>query len=132
MDVKIIYRFCIILGTVTYTAYFFLPYTYGYLDSDTGNLLSYSGYGAMFQGNAVIEYIIFTAWLMCALGMFFFYKIARTAFVFLLVSTTALVPLFGASVETAGGTLLLDITNITDGFILALAFFSPIRNEFKS
>ena len=131
MDIKIIYRSSIVIGTLAYVIYFFLPYTYGYLDSDMGALLAYSGYGAIMQGGAVFGYAIFTAWIACAIGLFLFYNVARTAYVGLIIFTTALVPLLGTTVETAGGSLLIDISSIMDGAILAMAFFSPIRNEFK-
>lgn len=131
MDIKIIFRSCIVIGTISYICYFFLPYSYGYLDADTANLLSYSGYGALIKGNEVFMYVIFIAWLACSVGLFIFNNLARTLFFALVIITTAITPMFGASVETAGGTLLIDIANIADGAILAMAYLSPVSNEFK-
>jgi len=130
MSPKMLYRIAVLTGAVTYSAYWFLPYTYGYLDSFTGSLLSYAGHAAIFVGPEIFHIAIFAAWLVAAVGLLLFRKTARTLFLVLVVATTALSPLFGVSVETAGGATLIAIANMADGAVLALAYFSPVKNEF--
>jgi hypothetical protein len=131
MDIKTLFKSTIVIGTVAYIAFFFLPYSYGYLDYELGNLLAYSGYGALIEQNTIFTYALFVAWIAVAVGIFLFISIARTAFLFLVIFSTALSPLFGAQVETAGGATLLAIANIADGAVLAMAYLSPLKNEFK-
>ena len=78
----------------------------------------------------MLDRVIFGAWMISAFGMFLFRKMARTVFLILIVVTTPASVLYGVSVETAGGALMLDVSNIADGMVLALAFFSPVKNEF--
>jgi hypothetical protein len=130
MQLTKIFRIALVVGAVAYAAYWFLPYSYGYLDSATGSLLSYSGYGAIYSGNEFIDVAIFVVWLISAFGMFFYRKVARSIFLFLVVANTVAVPLYGLSVETAGGAMMLDVAHIADGMVLALAYFSPVKDEF--
>jgi hypothetical protein len=130
MNVKTLFRVSVIVGAATYVAYWFLPYTYSYLDTSTGSLLSYGGHGAIFVGPDLFHEAIFVAWLVAAAGLLLFRKLARSLFLILAVVTTALSPLYGLSVETAGGTALVSIANMADGVVLALAYFSPVKDEF--
>ncbi|WP_092999113.1 hypothetical protein [Thiohalomonas denitrificans] len=130
MNAKMLFRIAVIAGAVTYVAYWFLPYTYGYLDTFTGSLLSYGGHDAVFVGPELFHNVIFVAWLVAAVGLLLFRKLARSLFLILVVTTMALSPLYGLSVETAGGATLISIANMADGVVLALAYFSPVKNEF--
>jgi hypothetical protein len=130
MEIKSLFRLLVIVGALAYAVYWFMPYSYGYLDSETGSLLSYGGYGAIYQGSEMLDRAIFGAWMISAFGMLLFRKVARTLFLVLIVVTTPVTVLHGVSVETAGGALMLDVANIADGMVLALAFFSPVKDEF--
>lgn len=130
MQLTKVFRIALVVGSVAYAVYWFLPYSYGYLDSETGYLLSYAGYGAMYSGNEFIDIAIFMAWLISAFGMFFFRKVARSIFLILVVTNIVAVPLYGISVETAGGAMMLDVAHIADGMVLALAYFSPVKDRF--
>jgi hypothetical protein len=130
MSPKTLFRIAVVVGAITYVAYWFLPYTYGYLDGFTGSLLSYAGHDAIFVGPELLHYAMFASWLVSAVGLLLFRKFARTLFLILVVFTTALSPLLGITVETAGGATLLSIANMADGLVLALAYFSPVKTEF--
>ena len=126
-----LFRLSVVVGLVAYLAYWFLPYSYGYLDSETGSLLSYAGYGAIYSGSYTVSVVLLAGWIASAAGMFFYKKAGRTLFLVLLIVTTAMTPLYGMSIELAGGAMLLDVTNIADGFALGLAYFSPaVKSKF--
>jgi len=74
------FRISIIVGVVAYTAYWFSPYFYGYLDPNIGAVLSYSGYEAIYPGNNIVDVAMFVMWIVGAFGMFFYRKIARCFF----------------------------------------------------
>lgn len=124
------FRSIVVLGVVTYLAYWLLPYTYGYLDPDVGSLLSYSGFNALLTLPSAFDYGLLAAWIVVAVGLCALRKVARVGFLALIAVATALSPLYGISVETAAGHTLLSITHMADGAVLALAYFSPVRHEF--
>ncbi len=130
LSINNIFRITIVVGAITYVAYWLLPYSYGYLDSETGILLSYGGYGAIYSGNEILDVAILVMSVVSSLGMFFYWKVARYIFL-LLIATVVAVPLYGLSIQTAGGAMLLDVVHITDGMALALAYFSPVKDRFK-
>ena len=79
------FRISIIIGVIAYLAYWFLPYTYSYLDPDIGDILSYAGYGAIYSGNDAVDILMFMVLMVSASGMFFYRKIARGIFLFSIV-----------------------------------------------
>ncbi len=124
------FRTSIIVGVIAYLVYWFLPYTYGYLDPDIGDILSYAGYGAIYSGNNAVDILMFMVWMVSAFGMFFYRKIARGLFLFSIVASLGMTPLYGVFVETAGGAVLIDIAHIVFGMALALAYFSSVDDKF--
>ena len=130
MNPVVLFRTLVVVGTISYIPYLFLPYTYGYLDSFTGSLLAYSGFNAIVTLPTILGYAMFIGWLVAAVGLFFFYTNALRLFVILVVGSLFLGPLSGIHIETAGGATLLAITCMADGAILALAYFSPVKDEF--
>lgn len=124
------FRISIIIGVTVYIAYWFLPYTYDYLDPNAGEILSYAGYGAIYSGNKAVDLLMFVAWIVSAIGMFFYRKIARGIFLFSIVASLGMTPLYGVFVETAGGVALIDIAHIAFGMALALSYFSSVGDKF--
>ncbi len=124
------FRISVVVGVIAYSAYWFLPYTYGYLRADVGEVLSYAGYGAIYSGSEVVDLLMFVVWMVGAFGMFFHRKIARNLFLFSIVASLGMAPLYGMFVETSGGVVLIDMAHIAFGMALALAYFSPVKDKF--
>ncbi len=132
MNIYTLFRSCVVATTLFYIIYWLLPYTYGSLDYETGNMLSYGGYNALIELYPNLDYVFFVAWVLIGVGLFFYNNIARAAFLLLLAFFTATSPLYGLSVETAGGISLLQLTAMLDGAILIMAFFTPVSVKFSS
>jgi len=128
-----LYRAGLVVSLFLYVSYYFAPYSYGFLSPDVAGVLSYSGYGAIWPGNDVWFNALLVAWCVTTFGMFFFSKVARAIFAFLLIVSMAMTPLYGVSVELAGVAMLFDLSNVLVGYVLAMAFFSPqIKRRFDS
>jgi hypothetical protein len=119
------FRLSIIVGLICYVAYWFLPFSYDYLDSEKAAILSYAGYDALYPGSFAVSIVLLVAWITAAAGMLFYKREGRALFLVLVIATAAMTPLYGLSIELAGGATLLDIANIADGFAIGLAYFSP-------
>ena len=130
MSIYTLFRSCVVATTLFYIAYWFLPYTYGYLDYEIGNVLSYYGHGAIIELHPNLDYPIFISWVLIAIGLFFYINIARTAFMIMTVIFLAISPLLGLSVETAGGLARLGLMAMLDGAIIIMAFFTPVASKF--
>ena len=130
MKIETFYRTCIIVGAILYIAFWFMPYSYGYYNGEIQSLLSYTGFAATIQFSDTVSWIIFFMFLFCSLGMYLYRKIFRTAFLLLLTTITIISSLTGVSVITGVDVMLNDITSILDGAVLAMAYFSPIKDKF--
>jgi len=125
-----VFRVAVIVTAVTYSVYWLLPYSYGYLDPEVGSLLSCSGFKSIYVIGEYVSIALLILLLYGCWGMYFYRKIGRNAFLIAMLAATAMTPLHGVVVETAGGVMLIDIAHVASGMVLALAYFSPIRDKF--
>ena len=130
MSIFTIFRSCVVIVTLLYVTYWFLPFSYGYLDYETGNLLSYGGHDALVTLPEYFDYVMLCTWQIIAVGLYFYSNAARIAFALLLIAFTAISPLLGLSVETAGGISLISLMSTLDGAIFVFAFFTPVSARF--
>lgn len=130
MKTVTVFRLAVVIGTAAYVACWALPYLDGYLDPDVARLLSFNGFNAVYYPDKAIAYAEFVAWIVCAVGLLLFRKIARSLFLVLIVLSTAMTPLYGVFIESAGGMALLGISQMADGVVLALAYLSPVKERF--
>jgi len=131
MPLKRLFRGAVVAGYIAFAAYWFLPYTYTFWAPEESSLLSYSGYGASLQLPNIVGNFIFAVWTILALGLFYFYRIARSGLIAFILINFLLIPFNGVSVETGVGSLLLGVTQVLDGVIMAMAFYSPLADEFR-
>jgi len=115
---------------LTYSAYWFFPYLYGYFDSDQQSLLSYSGAWSIYIFPNWFYWILFLAWMVGALGMILMRKIGRLIFLFSVIILIPLSILGGFVVLSPPEVLLGYMTTILEVFALSLAYFSPLREKF--
>lgn len=132
MDIRVL-RICGIVFVLSYCAWFFLPYTYGYMQQETQSLLSYGGHGAILQNEGVNDFIgwfFLLGTCIAAFGTILCKKLFRAAYTILIVCSVLMGPLWGMGVETAGGVFLGYISNLAAGMLLATAYLSKASNEF--
>lgn len=127
------FRTLIVLNIVLFLISVVLPLIDGaWLSEKELDVLSYMGYEAYLSLPTFLLWGIMLGWLIVMLGMFKFYSIARTAFLWWLCITALLVVGGGLDTRTALQSFLADTGNILDGVIIALAYFSDVQKQFST
>jgi hypothetical protein len=132
MELRIL-RISGIVFIISYCTWWFLPYTYGYMNQETQSLLSYGNSGAILSEShfiSVFNWIIFVATNIAALGTMLCRKLFRFYYTILILLSVVTAPLWGMSVETAGGVFLGYISNLASGILFAFAYYSKASNKF--
>lgn len=127
------FRFSIIGSLVCYLIWFMLPYADAALYSEaTMYLLREDGYLSIVTLPAAFAFTLLFVWIALARGMWVFYIRARTAYLGMVIFTTLLTPFEGFRVQSPMEAICLDLALMFDGAVLALAYFSPVKDEFSA
>ena len=110
--------------------YWFAPWGYGYLAQEKQSLLSYNGYGSLVGESEYFYWGFFLAMVTGYIGMLLFRKLFRLWFVSLIVIGLILSPIFGMSILTGIEAFIFDTSTILSGFVIALAYFTPLKDKF--
>lgn len=129
-----LFKSLIVIAYFTYSLFFFKPFfDHYFLDEKTLDILSWTGYGSFvpYGLNMVLVYLTLFLYLIASIGLYFFQPWAKPLFVGMTVISLSINTLSGVYIETAVGALLLDVTNLCDGAILAMLFLTPIGDRFR-
>ena len=131
MKLTEIFRGLILVSTFLYVVYLLLPFVPANWYSDsTLELLSFSGSDAILDIPVPIYHAISLAWLLTAVGMYFYIPIARSAFVWLYVITVP-IDIVGGVVVTPGLDMaILSLSTLLDGAIIAIAYLTSVERLF--
>jgi len=128
------FRLLVLLSVVLYVGWFF----FGYFESrfyspEIVDLMTWSGYGAAFNWNVLtyIAYTVLLAYGIVCVGLIYFKPWARECFLLLTVLAMLLTFLFGVNILTEASLFYLQLMNMIDGFIIAVIYFSDLKEEFK-
>jgi len=113
-----------------FVAYWFSPWLYGYLDTETQSILAWGGYKAALNlpewfWNA---YLLIT--IVSYIGMFLLRKIFRTLFLVVMIFSFPITFIGGIYVMTGIEVILIDLSTLLTGFIIALAYYSNLKKHF--
>jgi hypothetical protein len=114
---------------VSFTPYFYWLSTY---DARLIDLLKGHGYGALYETPGVVDVIVFSGWLLAALGMLFLQNWGRYLYLMLLALGFAQTAVSGVATLTPSQFVLLGVLSMLDGAVVVLAFLSPIAARFVS
>jgi hypothetical protein len=70
-------------------------------------------------------------WLVSSIGLFFFWRPARILYVVAMIFGLLATPFFGPYVDAGLGAMLEDVATIISGIIVALVYFSPVKELFN-
>ena len=122
-----------VVSTVIYVVWFFLPFWPGYLSEDAHQLAEYAGYGAILPVDHALYYgAWFGLWLIAAIGLIFFQNWARHLYLALSLLNPALAPFSGFMVQPPIDALFFATNLLLDGAILAMAYLTPMSDSFKT
>lgn len=123
-----------VLFALTLQLFLFLfPWRFVY--SELGlEALSFLGIDALIHPNFIWKIsILFTgAYFISYIGLLFFKSWARIFFVALSIIGGIGISLYGINVQSSFESMVGYFISIVDGFIIALAFFSPVSEKFQS
>lgn len=127
------FRVTVILGTLSYLLWVFLPFfDEAWHSSTTLDVLKYDGYDAAIALPSAILWGVVIISILIAFGLFMFWRYARVLFFLMLIASTILVLFAGLRAQTELESFLFDLTNILDGIIIAMCYMSPISDKFKA
>lgn len=131
MSQTFIFRTLIIVSIITYVSWTAIPFfDVPYHSERTLNLLSYSGSDALIIVPNYILWFIFSLWIILSIAIFNYWQYARVTYLVMLVISFFFVFISGLSIQTPVEILFVSITNILDGAIIAMAYFSQVSNQF--
>ena len=107
-------------------AWFYVP-----TDVLHAELLSTDGFAAVVDGGLPLYVLLVAARLLILFGLLTFHPAARTLFLFLAIVSVGMSVFWGFRVTAPIEAPFLLLTNIIDGVILALAYYSPASRAFR-
>ena len=129
---NIIFRMIIVISIIIFCLEWILPFfDYLWLEQADLDLLNWSGHKSMITISPLIYWSMFAIWIFLSVGLFFYYKLARTLFVTYMIVSFLLIPVFGYSVQTPLYIFLNSAVNMLDGALIAIAFLTDIDSKFE-
>jgi hypothetical protein len=128
-----VYRLTIVISTVFWLILWFLPFFdfSSVYSQEELNLLMWDGWNSKLQISITASWLIFSAWLLCSIGLFFTIKYTRECFVFVIIGSTLLSFFQGFRVVPPIDGVLLNLVTMADGAVIYMAYFSSISKRFK-
>ncbi len=119
-----------ILGTLSYIAYFFYPLAFEE-QMKIDLLLEHNGYESSAYIPPEVYIFIFGTKVGTAFGMFLYQNRSRLVFITVMIVPLLLSVFGGFYVVPVVESTLLDISNICFGAVLAMSYFSSINSQFR-
>ena len=127
------FRILVMLSVLAYVLFVLYPLIGPAPESPfAGQIISLSGYGSAFELPEAVDWAIIVLWILLAIGIYNFKRLARTGYLVLLILELAVLPFIGMQILTAAELFLFSIVCILDGAILAMAFFSSVSEKFAA
>ncbi len=126
-----LFRLLVLASNTLYILWYFQPYNTEFIfDVETLLALSWIGYGSNELINTISTLIIAPLYMVASVGLWFYLYYARTAFVILTITSIALAPFTGLSVQTGIDILISQLLIGMDGVILYMCYFSSVAGNF--
>jgi hypothetical protein len=127
-----IFRALVLSSAVLYAFLYFLPFESFETDLSRINLLKSDGYAAVLNPQTWLLTIgIFALWIVAYVGLFRFQNWARNLYLVLTIWALFATTLYGIRVVSPMEGVLDLAVNLLDGAILAMAYLSSVKNEFR-
>jgi hypothetical protein len=128
-----LFRVVVVASALVYVVLWSLPYFDWQLHSDAEfELLQLNGHGSVLPFPPALNWFLCLAWLLTAVGLFFFNPFARAAFVVLVLVSGVADFFWGFVVQSSWESGLLNITTLLDGATLAMAYLTPVSERFRA
>jgi hypothetical protein len=134
LNSKNVFKILLCINFIVYLLWFFFPFfwmdVYSY---EIVKALNWSGYEAFLDATTrtIIAYSFFIIYIIAFIGVYFFKKWARNLFLITLIISISLTLFYGTYVAGIYEVMLAEILNISDGMLIAMMYFSNLKNNFK-
>lgn len=128
-----IFRLLVVVQALLTAVYWLLPYfDYHWLSIEELLVLEDSGTGAAFISGDFFFWGIFAIWMALSLGLYFFVRLAREAFVVFYLVNFGLTLFMGVQVLTLLDQVVLGLLQVVDGMLIAIAYFTSVSQKFHA
>lgn len=128
-----IFRLLVVIQALITAVYWLLPYfDYHWLSVEELLVLEGSGTGAVFIASSFFAWATFAVWMALSLGLYFFARFAREAFVVFYLANFSLALFMGIQVLTPLEQVVLGILQVGDGMLIAVAYFTSVSQKFRA
>jgi hypothetical protein len=126
------FRMLVAVSTICYMLTLIGPWIFWRnVSEQTHDVLSWSGFDAVLLIPPTIVYMTAAVWVLAAVGVYFFVPAALWLYTALVIYSIATTLLRGVTTGLAVESFLIYLSSLADGAILALAYWTPLRDKFK-
>jgi hypothetical protein len=100
------------------------------LPGDTADAVAWAGFGAVLALPPVVQWATVALWIAATIGIYFFIPAARLLYTFLVGFAMFTTLVGGVHVNLPVEAFLIYVASISDGAVLVLAYWSPLRKLF--
>lgn len=130
---KKIFRILLVVSLLLYFGWMAsFYYAYSLFSNEVADAIAHTGSAAFISLPNSIFWIFPALWLIATVGMLQFSNGARQFFVFLTVVSLGMGAVSGMLIQTGPQAALIEVVNLLDGAIIAIAFFTSVDMEFKN
>ena len=127
-----LFRTLVLSSFTLYLVFFFIPFLDPYLyDTETLNVITWEGYGRIFDIPHAINYIFILAYLVTLIGVLYFQSWARISFLILTVLSIIVTGIQGMQILPPIEGVLMYFINLVDGATIILMYFSSLSTRFN-
>lgn len=132
MSIKV-FRVIILIACLIYIALLVAPMLDPiFLTDEELTVFSYVGYNATLNLSDTALWFLVGLWFLAIFGVYMFFNWGRVLLVFWVCLSSVLIILSGLDIRTGYESFLVNISNILDGLIISIAFFSELSSKYKS
>jgi hypothetical protein len=126
------FRVILVVGLICYLLYVAGIWVFWRnLSADMADAVGWSGFGAALAFPPVVYWATVALWIAATVGVYFFIPGARLLYAFLVGFNMFTMLVGGVGVNLPAESFLLYLTNMSDGAVLVLAYWSPLRKRFQ-
>ena len=127
-----IFRTIVVTSAILFLIVTLLPFIdYLWLTNDQLELLAYDGWDSIIPNNQFIYWLLTIIWLIISVGLFFFIRIARTAFLIMQITVFIASFFWGIRISSPEVTAINGLIAISDGAILVMAYLTSVARCFE-
>jgi hypothetical protein len=125
------FRVILVVGLISYLLYVAGAWVFWRnLPGETANAVAWAGFDAVLALPPVVQWATVALWIAASIGVYFFIRGARLLYTFLVGFGMFTMLVGGVGVSLPAEAFLIYVSSVSDGAVLVLAYWSPLRKRF--